>query len=294
EPEEYKEKLKLYLKTGLSFPQARTNALTSFLKNDVDSLEEIISCPNNILGIEYIKALIRRNSAIKPISLYRKNSGHNESSVDDGDACSSLSIRNAIKNNNEISPLMTKMQQNSLIALFEAVSKNNILYADNISNELLYKLLISNEEGYDKYLDVSQDLSCKISKELENFVSFSQFCDILKSKDLTYTRISRSLMHILLNITKEKAEYYKENDYIRFARVLGFKKEASPLLSAIERDSSIPLITKLSDARSELDDTAYSMFSDDIFANRIYNATMSLKNKKSPDNEFRTPLVIVD
>lgn len=110
---------------------------------------------------------------------------------------------------------------------------------------------------------------------------------------MTYTRISRCLFHILLNMTKKEFETCKAEDYISYARVLGFCKDAAPLLTEIKKNSSIPLITSLADARQTLPADALRMLDQDILRNQIYLGHLALKNKKEMVNEYRTPIVIV-
>ena len=110
---------------------------------------------------------------------------------------------------------------------------------------------------------------------------------------MTYTRISRCLLHILLNMKTETMEHYKAMDYIPYARVLGFRKESTPLLSAIKANSSIPLLTKLADAEGILNEQAYAMLQEDIRINQIYASMLAQKNGELMSNEFRTPIVIV-
>ena len=94
-------------------------------------------------------------------------------------------------------------------------------------------------------------------------------------------------------MTKEEFETCKSEDYISYARVLGFCKDAAPLLTEIKKNSSIPLITSLADARQTLPADALRMLDQDILRNQIYLGHLALKNKKGMVNEYRTPIVIV-
>ena len=97
EPKEYKSLLSEELKKGLSYPKARENALMIYL-NDIKKYSNVLSSPNNILGIEYIKALKKYNSIIQPIAMPRHESGHNDLNYH-GNIASSTAIRNITKNN---------------------------------------------------------------------------------------------------------------------------------------------------------------------------------------------------
>ena len=76
EPDDYKERLREYLKQGISFPKARALALPQF--------EDLLGSPNNILGIEYIKAILRGNYDIQPGTCSRIGTDHGSSAVSDG------------------------------------------------------------------------------------------------------------------------------------------------------------------------------------------------------------------
>ena len=103
EPEEYKKLLKSFLSEGLTFPAARSQALTEYFKNPrnfsgddfdgvltplLNEVTQILSTPNNILGIEYCKALLRLNSRIRPVTLRREGMGYHETTVPEGDSAS--------------------------------------------------------------------------------------------------------------------------------------------------------------------------------------------------------------
>lgn len=89
---------------------------------------------------------------------------------------------------------------------------------------------------------------------------------------MTYTRVSRNLLHILLNIYQEDIEKFCQKDYVYYARILGLKKESAPLLSAIKANSSIPLISKLSDAAQIISsENGRKMISQDIQASHVYD-----------------------
>ena len=207
--------------------------------------------------------------------------------------CSAIAIRQSVAAGHDLSYLASQMPENAYEILRTSLEEQKPLFADDFSAALQYKLLTEYSAGYDKYQDISSDLSDRIRNTLPSFTGLSSFCDLLKSKDMTYTRISRCLFHILLNMTKEEFETCKSEDYISYARVLGFCKDAAPLLTEIKKNSSIPLITSLADARQTLPADALRMLDQDILRNQIYLGHLALKNKKEMVNEYRTPIVIV-
>ncbi len=96
------------------------------------------------------------------------------------------------------------------------------------------------------------------------------------------TRIYRGLLHILLNIRAKDYQIYSAHDFIPYARILGFQKNASPLLSYIKKNTSIPLISKMANANKYLDDYGKKMLRQDILAANIY--------KKIQEEKFQVPL----
>ena len=149
------------------------------------------------------------------------------------------------------------------------------------------------DKGYTEYLDVSQDLSDRIRNHLYDFTDFRSFCDLLKTKDMTYTRISRCLMHILLDIKDSDMYMYLESDCIKYARVLGFRKDSQELLTQIKANASIPILTKLADSRNVLNDFAFEMLQKELRISAIYGSTAAVKSGVAMANEFRSPLGIV-
>ena len=273
EPEPYVESLRCNMRKGMSFPIARTWALLQYapsLSNDKD----VLSSPNNILGIEYLKALMSRSSKISPFTTTRVGADYHDKRHD-------------------LSYLAAQMPESAYALMMDFLSHKKPLFADDFSAALQYKLLTEYSVGYDKYQDISSDLSDRIRNTLPSFTGLSSFCDLLKSKDMTYTRISRCLFHILLNMTKEEFETCKSEDYISYARVLGFRKNATPLLAEIKKNSSIPLVTSLADARQTLSPESLRMLDLDILRNQIYLGNLALKNQTEMVNEYRTPIVIV-
>ena len=165
--------------------------------------------------------------------------------------------------------------------------------SNDFSLLLKYKLLSDNHESLADYVDVTSDLADRICNNLNFFKDFDSFCDLLKTKELTYTRIARSFIHILLDIRKIDFDSVKNADYGQYARILGFRKDASVLLHEIKKHSSIPLISKLSDSVKKLDSIALTMLEKDIQAAHIYESVVADKFRQDFKNEFRRQLVIV-
>lgn len=292
EPDEYKEYLQRYLRDGMTFPLARYNALIHYDPSLFDDAK-LLESANNILGLEYLKALISRDSKIKPITITRKGSQYHDRFLSErSNQASAQAIREAILAgpNGDFS---TFLPESAYSLLKEEIASNRTLDLDDFSGMLYYKLLLEKDKGFTSYLDVTQELSDRIVNKLNEFTSAKQFADLLKTRDRTYTRITRCLMHILLNLTENTMETYSMVDYIPYARVLGFRKKSEKLLTEIKLKSSIPLITNLTNAKNELYAEPGSMLKNEIRVNEIYLAAQSIKTEIPARNEFSTPIVIV-
>lgn len=303
EPESFSADLKYRLRQGLTYPAARTEALIQynplFAKNT-----KIFSTSNNILGIEYIKALLKNNSSIEPFTLSRLGSDYNDPNPE-GDYCSAFAIRQTLLSSRDsLENLCTFMPEASYKILADSLHSQPMLDTNSLSMLLYYKLLAERDKGFTQYADISEALSDRIVNRLGDYRDFDSFCNLLKTKELTYARISRCLLHIVLNITKEDILFGAELNYAPYARVLGFRKEASPLLKTIKANSSIPLLTKLANAHKTLDANAYCFFTKDTQISQLYYglqanyAAPAIGSKSDhipepPKNEFTIPVVTI-
>lgn len=288
----YQTCLQLHLRSGKSYPSARTAAILEICPELSASMSDL-SNPNNILGIEYLKNLKRLNSTITPITLKRCGSDYHDIRLGINQS-SATAIRQAIFNGVDPKELSIQMPEASFEILLKYLSENKPVFLQDFSEILYYKLLTERGKGFTEYLDVSQALSDRIAKHLYEFDGFEAFCDLLKTKEVTYSRISRCLLHILLDMRKSEMEHYiNELDITSYARILGFRKGSSALLTEISKCASIPLISKLADAHTILSEEAFAMLKKEILINDIYCSIRASKNKKPMTNEYTTPIVIV-
>lgn len=289
EPDSFKTLLTEYLKEGLTYPQARSLALCNHFPDNPE-YQQLLTTPNNILGIEYIKAIKKRNSKIIPYTNLRVGSDYHDKRLQQNNS-SAIAIRHSLENKNDLH-LVTDQMPTETHALLNKHYQNDFpLFPDSVSSLLYYKLITEADKGYADYVDVTPDISDRIKNHLTKYENFTQFSDLLKSKDVTYSRISRCLVHILLNIKKDSLEQYIKNDYVPYARMLAFKHEARPLLNAIKKNSSIPLLSKLADATKKLDPLSLQMLREDITASHIYDSLIAEKFHCGIQNEYIRKIV---
>ncbi len=296
ESDAYRAALKEFLRQGASYPHARTKALIQsypFLTN----YKDIFSSPNNILGIEYCKAILQCQSQMIPVAITRLGSDYHNSQMTT-QFSSALAIRHALYAGKSPQKLLHHLPAGAGAILIRYLEEHPLMRSDSFSAALYYKLLMEKESGYEQYLDVSEDLSNRIRNLLGQFTGFDAFCDLLKTKDMTYTRISRCLLHILLAIKKDDIKKQDMNsgqsmDIIPYARVLGFRKSAAPLLNAVKKHASIPLVTKLADAKKSLEADAYRLLSQDILSGELYQGIAAAQSGQAAINECSQPLIIL-
>lgn len=281
EPEDYRCLLRSALSRGSTFPAARRDALLACCP--LPGMQDFLNAPNNILGIEYCKALLLEQSQLCPLPLQRKGRGYHETALEGSSFCSASAIRSALLSpswgaDDRKQALSSKLTPTALELLVQAQARGEIIGESDLSPYLSYRLLLETAKTLVSYQDISPDIASRILKSRNQFRSFQQFCSLLKTKDTTYTRISRGLLHILLNITREQTDQFRDNGYVFYGRILGLRKNSSALLKGVKKAGSLPLISKLADGPAQLDDVGRQMLALDIFAANLYETIKAQKS----------------
>ena len=248
--------VKIYCKNGYNYPTALSMAIE-------ESIGKKITTPNDLLGISYIKEIINNNYDIEIDTIKRTNDYH-DTNIDDN-ICSATAIREAIKNNIDYT---NQVPKNSLKYY------NNLHFIDDYFDILKYKIIT--EDDLYKYQTVSLDIIPKLKKEILNVNSIDELIKRVKSKNDTYNKISRMLLHILVNFTKEKAKSFTKINYIR---ILGFNNNGKKILNEVKKDIDIPIISKIN---REKDD----MLEFELDTSKIYY----LNNTNNIEREFNNKL----
>lgn len=276
ESDEYKEAYQLALKKGLTHPAARMEAI-KIVYPDLDTTI-LDGASNNMLAIEYCKALYQLNSAITPVTIKREGQAYleqNTSGTNLEDFTSATAIRSVLEK--------------------DPASRQKFVFLDDFSNILHYKLLTLDLDSLLTYREVTETFANKILKHRNSFLSFTQFANLLWTKETTYARVCRTLMYILLDFKADSCDVHTP---VPYARILGFKKEATPLLSELKKYASIPLLSKLADADKLLDTEALKLLDLDIKAAHIYDSVRLHKTTHSMTespvkNEMQKQIVIL-
>ncbi|MCI9365261.1 MAG: nucleotidyltransferase [Clostridia bacterium] len=244
EPEEFKSLLSHELSKGISFPKARENALLMYL-NDLRKYANVLSSPNNILAIEYLKALNTTRSTIDPLAIKRIGPAYNSKLIVDNLA-SATSIRDLIKHKNyyELDKVMPKA---SYDILAQSIKRgHSVLGIERFEREILFTLRNMTVAQIANLPDVNEGLENVIKNAANSCNTLSEFMNLAKSKRYTSTRLCRVMLYALLGFTKEDMETSKRID--PYIRVLGLNSKGQKLLSDICRtNKKIQVVTSVKD-----------------------------------------------
>ena len=298
EPKDYKKLLTTELDKGLSFPKARENALLNYIKNantfendkpNFEKHKKALSSPNNILGIEYLKALKKYNSSIKTVCISRFATDYNSSDFS-GSIASATAIRELIKNK-DFNSIKTVIPENSYSVLMDCINSGHIVPDLNcFEKEIIYTLRKMSIEKIADLPDVSEGLVFSIKKAANSCNTINEFLNIVKSKRYTVTRLQRILLYALLNISKEDMQLSKQVE-MPYVRVLGFNDNGKKLISEIAtKHPELKIITsvkKFVDGNSDKD--LQVLFDKDILATNVYS--LAFENNSLANLDFKNGVI---
>lgn len=287
EPKQYKTLLSHELKKGLSYPKARENALMMYL-NDIRKFAKALSSPNNILGIEYLKALKKLKSPLEAFSIPRREVGHNDLEFNNHIA-SSTAIRNMIGNDG-FSALSSLMPSASYSILMKNMKAGHII--PNISvfeKEILYTLRKMTPSQIAELPDVTEGLEFAIKNAANSCNTFHEFMNLVKTKRYTATRLQRILVYALLGITKKDLAMSRKLD--PYARVLALNKRGKFLIAEIAKAN--PKLQIITSVKRFADDNSNKnlqfMLEKDIWATNVY--TLGYLDDSSSNLDFTKKIV---
>ena len=286
ESAEFRERLQKGLKAGLTYPQARAKALEM-----EDTWASVLSSPNNILGIEYLRAAEDLHSPMEFYTISRKGSGYHEDTLADASFPSASAIRGIIRNSLSKDKDLLDILASHLPAVTHPAYTGAVpVFADDFS-ELLNAAVLQMQATF-SIADLSPELAARLAKPPYFPLSFEERIQALKTRQLTYTHVSRALLHLVLGMREEDISRWKDEGYALYARILGFRRQSSPLLSCLHKKSSIPLITKMADAAQNLSPSALALLEQEVYASHLYQ-TVRIKRGGVFQNEYTEGLVFV-
>ena len=285
EPKEFSNLINMQLKSGLSYPKARELAISTYFRGSKKYMEALEN-PNNILGIEYLKALKKNKSSIVPITFKRSYAEYNSTSTKNGIA-SATAIRQLLKDNKKIHRLVPF---ESYEIIENKLSEKDFLKDLSVfEKEIIFNLRKMSLEEISKLPDVTEGLENKIKHAANNFTKLNDLIENIKSKRYTRTRIQRILVYSLLGITKKDITLSQKT--IPYIRVLGFNKHGKKIISAIAANNPkakiIISLKKFLDTNP--DNTTRQLLSKDVLATNIY--TLGLKENPIANLDYTHKVV---
>lgn len=330
EPDAYQTLLKSELKKGSSYPKARQDALFAYCEtaSNCQFYNNFWNClkePNNILALEYLKALKKWDCNMVPITVSRKNTSYHDKKLYE-EISSATAIRHWLSSQKKkdpqssLEPLSYTVPSASYEVLERAYKADTMLDLDdltpylhtallqniasddyfhtapsrNASNEICPHTASSRNTFNRKILDLDEELFNRLKKLPWTGLSFLEIADQLKSRKFTSTRIQRGLLHLILSLREEDFMNQFQKNPAPYVKILGFRKQSTPLLKAIKANSSIPVITKAANAKKLLPASASWAFQMDVQARLLYQSMVFQKSGHKLPGVFSCSPVILD
>ena len=282
EPEAYRALLKEGLSSGLSYPAARQNAYTALNGEDASFL----STPNNILAIEYEKAMIRLGTSLKSAPVARIGSGYHD--TDAGRYASATAIRAMIEGNSD--GLSESFPEN-LSGLYESAFRHPV-FPDDLSSVLYAAVHGRTAEELAQYSDISDDTAKRLAEASKKPFTWTSLTEALRERSHTLTHVNRVLCHILLGITKEAENRYRLPAHTPYLHVLGIRKGCEALLGQIASSAAAPLLVRLTKDMRSLTPEARELFETDLNATALYSHIQYGKGVPTDEERTRKFLIV--
>lgn len=289
------------IRRGLTFPAARANALCSFWEREPglqNTLQTVLASPNNILALEYLHANLETDHPMEPCMVTRAGAAYHEQSLSDTASFpSATAIRQRLfeqysdsgKTERSDDILTGYIPSSSNQELTEYLASHRPLSEDDFSDMLFYALR-SQKDTLSERFSQNVELSNTIKNKLEAFSDWKTFALSCKGKNQTLTAVNRYLTHIFLGIDAAMLSKMRKSGFAPYARVLGFHRDAAPLLSKMNEAATIPVITHPAQALRDMDADPASLFRLDLASAELYSYAAD-PDHNAHSSELRHPLV---
>lgn len=250
EPQELKKIIKKHLRSGVTLPVAETRALAEYVSStDTDLLASdlaLLNKPNNILGIEYLRALAEIDSPVTPVTIARVAAGYHDEQFTAEGIASATSIRKNLEQTGGVMNDVADVVPDATLHLMkeEAACGRGPVFPERLLPFLLYKLRTMPEEQLTGVLDISEGLEHRISKAGRNLLSLAHFIETIKTKRYTRTRIQRALLYITLGYTREMAQIFDLTGP-GYIRILGVSAKGRELIRRMKKTAALPVVTRV-------------------------------------------------
>lgn len=265
---EFMEKVKEYIAKGFSYPKSQELVIEELFWDEFKG----ICTPNNILGLEYLRAIDKFTPDITPITVKRNNN-----------YVSSSKIRELIRSYEAIDEYVPDFAQD---VLEENQNNGTVVYSlKEFEKEIIYNIRRMSFADFDNVPDVSENMIKKIKKAASICNSIDDLILEIKNKSITQARIQRILLYILLGITKNDMSISK--NVIPYIRVLGMSKDGKQLLSSVSNKNH-DIVTSVKSYEGRCNNSALrSLLDIDKFATDVYTLSYEKNSKANLDYTSR-------
>ena len=300
EPDKFKTLLKKNLDEGILFALARSKALSEYMLNHTNlniyenKLNDVLSTPNNILGIEYIKSLLKHKSTIRPYSITRIQADYNSETIE-SNICSATAIRKTLKEYNTLNSISNVVPIKTFELISKSIDNNFNPMFDEYYFDTIRELVIRDLNILNSYFDVNEGIENKIYKSVFSCKNIFELQQSIKSKRYTLTKVKRILNNILLGITKDDMNTVKNIMKLPYVRILAFNDKGREIIKQIKLNSEIKIINKFSNVNFEDDKVFETLIKYDIKATNMYNIPYYKNNMnllKGPMDYYLSPVYI--
>lgn len=269
EDKKFNSLVKSAMDDGMYYPKAVEYAF----RETAPELAEVVTKPNNILALEYLKSL--KGTGIEPIIIKREGVSHDSGDIKDGFSSAS-NIRKLILNGRDYGDLVPE----------NSPKINHPADIKNLEKAILYKLRTMSVDELENLPDVSEGLQNRIYSSIRNYNSLEEIIGNIKTKRYTHARLRRIIISALLNITKDDLK-----EPVPYLRVLAFNERGAELLGEIKKSGTLPIITNVADGYKKLGDKAKRIFDIDLRASDIYS--LATDEIKKCGEDFTNPISLV-
>ncbi|MGI6777083.1 MAG: nucleotidyltransferase [Acetivibrionales bacterium] len=300
EPEPYRTILRRELNKGLSFPSARENALSDYLskKNtaycDID-MQLLMNSSNNILAIEYLKALKKLNSAITPLTIKRTANNYNSEQITSS-ISSATSIRKHISSEvNENCRILQEVLPSPSLSILKEDFKlgKGPVFPQKYDRMIMSIIRSIDASKLKEYPFVSEGLENRIKQAAGSSGTFDELVEGISTRRYTRTRIQRILFSILINIKKDDFSAFNHYGGPQYVRVLGFNNKGRKILSQVNRCGCLPVIVKTANFKNQCNPLFRRMMEIESLATDIYVLGYDNPEFRNSGQEYTSNVIVL-
>lgn len=293
EPKEISCKIKEKMSSGMLYPKAYQSSIIEYLDDDIKFSEakQILSNPNNILAIEYLKAILSTKSSISPVTIKRLGGGYNDKKISD-QYSSATAIRSFLK---AATPSAEKTDNLSHLLPISTINKiaasSEFVTWESFKEKLFYRIMTTDLSDLAKLAYINEGIENKIYKESFYSKSVEDLIERVKSKRYTKTNIQRMLTSILLNVYKSDIEWASNTSIPPYLRVLAMNETGKKLLRRMQKSEVQNIIVKTASFTPN-NPIHKRMFELDLRSTQLFNESDKNINKTEGIVDFlRSPYI---